>query len=257
MDLQEWIQRVRNNASISAEMEALPLRRDMLTLLTYIKVHRVIGTQSLGNFPLKAIREITQDFIHPPALDIDLGGQSFRMRSEDDIWPLSFLHILADAGALLDGGPNRQIRLTAEGEKYLAIIPPLQVWYLLATWWARVDWLCAYPFSGMGETLPANFKKVTLKQLLEIPPEIPMPFQPFADELIQETGLTWISAYSDFSTIALHSSIEAMVLHVLENFGILEVEYLSNGKTPSQLMPVSFAVTKLGRDMLQTLVIPK
>ena len=41
----------------------------MVTLLIYLRDNRVIGTQSTGNFPLKAIREVTAGFVDPPVLD--------------------------------------------------------------------------------------------------------------------------------------------------------------------------------------------
>ena len=49
-----------------AQVQALPVRRDMVTLLSYLRDNRIIGTQSTGNLPLKAVREVTAQFVNPP-----------------------------------------------------------------------------------------------------------------------------------------------------------------------------------------------
>jgi len=102
-----------------ARAEPLPLRRDMVTVLTYVRDHRVTGTQSTGNFPLKVVREVTAQFVHPPKLEETIGDRTFRVRSEDAVWPLSFPHALPSVGGLLEGGPARRWRLTPVGEKFL------------------------------------------------------------------------------------------------------------------------------------------
>ena len=114
--------------------EGLPLRRDMLTLLTYLQENRVSGTQSTGNFPLKAVREICAGFVVPLKLEDRIGGTVFRARSELDAWPLLFLHTLAVAAGWLSGGPARRWRLTPAGERMLRPAAPEQVWLMWATW---------------------------------------------------------------------------------------------------------------------------
>jgi hypothetical protein len=86
----------------------LPLRRDMVTLITYVRDNRVTGTQSTGNLPLKAVREVTARFVHPPVLETTVGDRTFRVRSEYEVWPLYFLHTLVDVGGLLVGGRARR-----------------------------------------------------------------------------------------------------------------------------------------------------
>jgi hypothetical protein len=73
-------------------VEELPLRQDVITMLTYLRDHKVIGTQSTGNLPLKAVNEICAQFINPPVLEIDIGEHIYRARSETDVWPLLFRH---------------------------------------------------------------------------------------------------------------------------------------------------------------------
>jgi hypothetical protein len=83
--------------------EELPLRRDVVTLLSYLRDNKVTGTQSTGNFPLKAVHEICARFVDPPKLEDD-GDYKYRVRSETEVWPLHFRHILAAVGGLITGG---------------------------------------------------------------------------------------------------------------------------------------------------------
>ena len=54
---------------IRSQAETLPLRQDMVTLLSYGRDYNVVGTRSAGNLPLKAIREVTAHIVDPPMLD--------------------------------------------------------------------------------------------------------------------------------------------------------------------------------------------
>jgi hypothetical protein len=250
--LNTWIQQVKDDQG--ARAEALPLRRDMVALLTYLHDNRVTGTQSTGNLPLKAVREVTARFVHPPQLENTIGDHTFRVRSEDDVWPLYFLHTLAYVGGLLEGGPSRRWRLTPDGEKFLAAIPPIQVWILFTTWWEQVNWLIAFPFAGMGESLPPRFTKITLAHLLPLPANTRIPFEPFADKLIQETRLKWAAPDMTHARMLLHGAIQRMVIGILANFEVVETEYqdkpLGRG-TVHEL--VAFQITPFGKGLLESL----
>ena len=250
--LAAWMQQVRNDQV--AQAEALPLRRDMVTLLTYLRDNRVTGTQSTGNLPLKAVREVTARFVHPPQLERTIGEHTSRVRSEDDVWPLYFLHTLAYVGGLLEGGPSRRWRLTPSGEKFLTVIPPVQVWLLLATWWEQVDWLIAFPFAGMGESLPPRFTKITLAHLLSFPASKRIPFEPFADKLIRETGLKWTAPDMTHAQMSLRSAIRRMVIGILADFEVVEPEYQDKplGRSTVQEV-VAFQITSFGKGLLESL----
>lgn len=236
------------------QADALPLRRDMVTLLTYVRDNRVTGTQSTGNLPLKAVREVTARFVHPPVLETTVGDRTFRVRSEYDVWPLYFLHTLADVGGLLVGGRARRWRLTPEGARFLVTSPPLQVWILFAIWWERVNWLIAYPLRGMGESLPPRLEEITLAHLLSLPVDTRIPFEPFADRLIQETRLTWTARNMTYARMSLHSAVRRMVIEILVGFGVVEPEYeekpLGRGTTREL---VAFRVTPFGKGLLESL----
>lgn len=247
-----WMQ--QDSGAHVARAEALPLRRDMVTLLTYVRDHRVTGTRSTGNFPLKVVREMTAQFVHPPKLEETIGDRTYRIRSEDDVWSLSFLHTLAYVAGLLEGGPARRWRLTPVGEKFLAAHPLVQVWTLLTVWWKQVNWLIAYPFEGLGESLPPRFQGVTLDHLLSLPVDTRIPFEPFADRLIGDTGLKWTSRDTTYHRMFLHGAIQRMVIDILADFEVVEREYQDKplGKgTISEL--VAFQITPFGKGLLESL----
>jgi len=247
-----WMRRARGNQV--ARAEALPLRRDMVTLLTYVRDNRVTGTRSTGNLPLKAVREVTARFVHPPQLDTTIGDRTFRLRSEYDVWPLYFLHTLAEVGELLEGGPARRWRLAPDGAGLLTTAPLIQVWIMFVIWWKRVNWLIACPFAGIGESLPPRFEEITLAHLLSLPANTRIPFEPFADRLIQETGLKWTAPDMTYARMSLHSAIRRLVIGVLADFGVVEPEYrdkpLGRGTTREL---VAFRVTSLGKGLLESL----
>ncbi|NIO12178.1 MAG: hypothetical protein GTO40_30815, partial [Deltaproteobacteria bacterium] len=178
-----------------------------VSLLTYLRDHRVTGTQSTGNLPLKAIREVTPTFVHPPKLETKIGDRVYKIRSEYDLWPLYFIHTLLKVGGLLAGGPGRKLRLTAKGVQFLEADPPIQVWFLLETWWHHTNWLIAYPFEGIGDRLPYDFNLDVLYLLLALPVKKPVPFEDFADRLIQATSLKWNAPNMTHARNFLHRAV--------------------------------------------------
>jgi hypothetical protein len=250
--LDKWMRQIGSDEI--ARTEALPLRRDMVTLLTYIRDNRITGAQNTGNLPLKAVREVTARFVHPPQLDTAIGDRVYKLRSEDDVWSLSFLHTLAFFGGLLDGGPARRWRLTPVGEKFLNMPPPVQLWVLLSTWWEQVDWRIAFPFTGMGESLPARFTQITLDHLRALPINTHVAFVPFADKLIQETQLKWSAPDMSSAQMSLRSAIHRMVIRILADFGAVEPEYQDKPLGTSTIKElVTFQVTSFGKGLLESL----
>lgn len=251
--LNTWVK--KQPEAIVHQVRLLPLRQDMVTLLEFIRDHKVVGTQSTGNMPLKAVREVTARFCDPPRLTTTIGDQTFHLRSEADLWPLYFLHILADVGGLIKTTPSRRWQLTPKGQQFLDASPVLQVPFLLTIWWFRVNWLVAYPMMGMGEALPGLFSEATLALLRSIPTAKVVSFAIFSDILIEMTGLTWTARDSIFATRALHTSIERMVIRVLADFGMVKRRYeeepLGKG-TISKL--VAFEITPQGTTLLNALV---
>jgi hypothetical protein len=247
-----WLQSL--TAKERAQLDELPVRRDTVSLLAYLRDNRITGTQSSGNLPLKAIREVTASFVNPPALESKIGDLVYKIRSEYDVWPVYFIHSLLGVGGLLEGGPGRRLRLTRKGEQFLVAEPPIQVWFLLETWWHHTNWLIAYPFEGIGEQLPYEFMLITLDRLIELPVERPVPFEDFADHLIQETTLKWESQNTTHARNNLHSAIERMVIHILQDFRVVEKEWKDEHLGNYRFQKLhAFSITTLGKGLLQAI----
>ncbi len=245
-----WVEK-HSSDELVAQAEALALRRDMVTLLTFVRDDNIVGTQATGNMPLKALREVVSRFVVPPKLESTIGEQTYQVRSETDVWPLYYLHILAQVGKLLKTGPARRWELTTRGKEFLEHDPLFQAAFLLVTWWHQVNWLVAYPYEGIGESLPPFFTLTTLVVLRLFPVGAQIPFEKFADTLIEKTGLTWKAPKSEMAPMLLRSSIARMVIYILEDFGALKPEHQEEplGKgTTSRL--VGFEIAPFGKALL-------
>lgn len=255
--LRVWIKQYHNSEMVR-QAEMLALRQDMVTLLIFVRDNKVIGTQSTGNMPLKAVRQVTARFVKPPILETTIGERVYRLRSEADIWPLYYLHILAEAGRHVAIAPARRWQLTPQGERFLETDVLFQVTVLLAIWWNQVNWIMAYPFEGMGEELPPDFSLVTLAQLRSLAVGRSISFEKFADGLIENTGLTWAAKDLSSATITmlLHGSIARMVIGILANFGGVKRKYrdepLGKGTTPKL---VGIEITPFGKAVLDAVAL--
>ena len=104
--LDAWQNR-HQNADTLRHADALPLRRDMETLIMYVRDNKVVGTQA-NNMPMKAVREVAGRFVNPPELEIITSKQVYPHRSEADVWLVYFIRILAEVGGLLKIGAGRR-----------------------------------------------------------------------------------------------------------------------------------------------------
>jgi len=230
------------------------VRRDMVTLLNYLKEKRPVGTQSTGNLPLKAVREVCAQFVDPPILDEKIGGRVYKPRSEEDVFWLFFLHMLANTGGLVAGGQARIWKLTSSGEAFLKAAAPLQLGFMLDVWWHYEDWRIAFPVSGLSEGLPPDFRKITLSRLLELKVGKPISYEQFADELVVMTRLTWPSEDQTFVDDILRSVIARLVVYPLAGFGCLECEYKTKTKYGFKSKELAdMRLTQLGKGLLEVL----
>jgi hypothetical protein len=237
-----------------ALIESLAVRQDMSTFLSYLNEKRVVGTQSTGNLPLKAVGEICAQFVNPPVLDEKLGGRVYKLRSEDDVWQLFFLHMLANTGGLVTGGQARNWKVTPSGGAFLNTAAPLQLGFMLNVWWHYEDWRIAFPVSGLSGGLPRDFNKITLKCLLELPVDKLVSYGLFTDQLIQETRFAWSSPDQDASKMIRRSAIERMVILPLVGFGCIETEYGMEDIGGSKFSKLSkISLTPFGKDLLGVL----
>jgi hypothetical protein len=234
--------------------EELPLRRDVITLLTYLRDNKVTGTQSTGNLPLKAVHEICARFVDPPKLEEIVGERIFRIRSETEVWPLHFRHVLVSVGGLVTGGPGRRWKLTPLGERFLAAPSPLQVWLLLATWWTQTNWAIASPFDFEDGYMPPGFSRLALKQLLDLTLGEPASFERFADRMIEDSRMVWPIQNQDNARRILRSIVERTVIDPLVDFGILKTEYEPHKTLGAEFRELStFRITPFSKGLLEAI----
>ncbi len=234
--------------------ESLPLRRDALTFLDYLAKNRTVGTQSTGNLPLKAIKAICEKFVHPPKLEETIGEHTYKVRSEDEVWPLVFVHQLAFNANLLTGGEAQTWKVTPEGQLFPQLPPPAQVFVLFIHWWAQVDWVIVFPVSGLADGLPAGFREQTLACLLELPVGENSPYNAFADHLITQSGLEWHSQDQTFVQSIMRSVIERLVVGPMAAFGVLECEYGKEAIGSSEIDRLqTIRLTAIGKGLLDLL----
>jgi hypothetical protein len=236
-----------------AVAEGLPLRRDVIILLTYLRDNRVIGTQSTGNLPLKAVHEICAQFVNPLELEVIIGDYVYRIRTETDVWPLLFRHVLVSVGGLVIGGLGRRWKLTPLGERFLAETAPRQVWLLLVTWWMQTNWAIASSYDFEDGYMPAGFSRLALEHLLALSLGKPVSFEFFADRMIEDSRMVW-PVNKDRARRILSSIIEGMVINPLVDFGVLQTEYVTQETLGAEFRELStFWVTPFGRGLLQAL----
>ena len=237
-----------------AVAENLPLRSDTITLLTYLRDNKVTGTTSTGNLPLKAAHEICARFDNPPILEEVIGEYVFKIRSESDVWPLYFRHLLASVLGLVAGGPGRRWRLTPFGERFLGAPAPLQVWLLSATWWTQINWAVASPLGYEDGFMPDGFSRLVLKQLLDLPEGQPEAFEPFADRIIEEARLSWPVYDQESGRRTLRVIIENIVIDPLINFGVLQAEYETHKRLGEGFRELGeFQLTSFGKGLLRSM----
>jgi hypothetical protein len=237
-----------------ALVESSALRRDMVTFLSYLNKNRVVGTQATGNLPLKAVREMCAQFVNPPALEEKIGDKVYKIRSEDDVYELYYLHTLANMGGFVMGGQARVWKLTTEGYEFLNSPVSIQLGFMFALWWHQTDWRIAFPVSGLDGGLPKGFDTISLKRLLELPVGKSISYEPFADKIIKETRFTWPSVDQTFAQSTLRSAVARLVIYPLANFGILEYELkekTSDGYKSKYLAEIR--LTSFGKGMLGVL----
>jgi len=235
-------------------VEELPLRRDVVALLIYLRDNKVIGTQSTGNLPLKAVHEICARFIDPPQLEEAIGEHVYRVRSETEVWPLYYRHILAAVGGLVTGGLSRRWKLTPLGERFLAAPAPLQVWLLLATWWTQTNWAVATPYDFEDGCMPPEFSRLALKHLLAIPLGELTSFEQFADRMTEDSRMVLAIQDQESARRILHRIIESVVINPLIDFGILQTEYEPHKTLGADFPQLStFWITPYGKDLLEAI----
>jgi hypothetical protein len=231
--------------SLSKELRAaavdLPLRRDMVTLLSYLAENKVKGTKARGNFPRKHIRAITANFVDPPRLDTEIGNTVWKLQSEDEVQELLRYHLLACIAGLIFGGENLPWEVLPQGEVFLSLPPVSQVWYLARIWFRGYNWVFEYDVPNNWSLF--NFKATTVKCLSSYPIEQDIPI----DHVIRDLTTPQVS---DFSKDHLYYFLANVIFKPLTTFGIIKA-IESNPEDEFFSKIISVQVPKLGHQILE------
>lgn len=65
---QQWLKTLQKRDKEA--IDALPLRKDVFTLLSYLRDNKVVGTTSTGNFPRKDVKEFAGLMTKNPEIDL-------------------------------------------------------------------------------------------------------------------------------------------------------------------------------------------
>jgi hypothetical protein len=224
----DWTRSIRSEDQIVAR--ELPLRRDMVTLLTYLLEHNVKGTKATGNFPLKHVRAITADFVDPPELDLKIGDRVYQLRTEDKVRSLKHLHILACVAGLIHGGEDMRWDLLEQGEVFLSLAPEEQVWYLIKVWFDSFNWL--YEYYAEIDVYLSALKESVVDVLLDYPANTDISITDFVSDirerLVMDLGENDIETEEE----QWRRFLKKVVVNPLADFGFLErvedVEYIGS-----------------------------
>jgi hypothetical protein len=233
----------------------LALRKDVGTLLEYLRNHRVAGTSSTGNLPMKAIAGIAAGFVEPPALELRIGSYAHPFRSEEEVQPVFFAHLLARGAELLEGAASRRWRLTEQGEAFLARPAFGQVLRLLGAWWHRVDWQMLLRHRPFAEEHALGLPKIVRSLIEQLPVGQAVDFEEFVDRLIEKAGWRWEKPEPYDVRGAIASAVERIVVRPLAEFGIVATQRTGSGKEgPLEWSKtVAFSLTAFGQALFRAL----
>ncbi|MBN1316452.1 MAG: plasmid pRiA4b ORF-3 family protein [Anaerolineales bacterium] len=238
-------------ANVKIEANNLPICRDVGVLLVYIRDHRLTGAKTTGNLPLKAVREIAGMMVDPPVLDIKYGFYKSPLRSEEEVWPLYFRHILAATGGLVMGGPGRRWYITPLGIEFLDAPAPLQIFILFTAYWTQIEWDFFTDITFESSRVQEAIQDASHKLLLELPLNEFIPFEVFADRVVEQSRLSKPSQDEDTATRIMRTFIKNILINPLHELGVLDCDYRTDEeKWEGYKELVGIKLTPLGRELL-------
>lgn len=226
--------------------EALPFRRDLVSMLTYLQENKVKGTKALGNFPRDHIRGITAKFVNPPELDMHFGDQVYKLQTEDEVPDLVFMHHYANATGLILGGEDLIWQVSFLGEMFLNHQPENQVWFLTKNWFLWFNWYYLYRFDNFDLLMDLNdFQKIIINLMSNYPSQKPLDFDKFIQD-IERIEPNWIVFTADYRIKEKKEDfLLDVVIEPFEKFGLIETvkersKYLSDYFEIKQIVTTAF-----------------
>ncbi len=233
--------------------KGVAFRQDVVTLLTYLNTHKVRGTKATGNFPLKDIRGITAGFVNPPILDQQIGDRVYKLRTEDEVLDLLFIHHFVNLAGLIIGGENSLWRVTHLGDLFMDSTLLEQVWFLTKSWFYQFDWDNCYPFGDvyLNDHLYI-FQRHLLNVLLGYPIGKPVEINKVLDDL-DERSPGWLSVYDHYDMVEFRSQnyIKRIVVEPFEKLGLFEVVKKESDRFKGSFDFTHIIMTGYGKTLLR------
>lgn len=240
----DWVQNLTDE--LKQACQNLALRRDITHLLTYLRDHRVKGTAT-GNLPLKAVREIVAGMVEPPELDYE----DRKLRSEEDVDELIFLHTLAFASGLVTGGAQQRWELSEDGSLFLEFPPAAQVLQLFLSWSVRMRWTFNLLFSVLDENTTPMARLEMIRQLADQPSGEWLPFRPLAQRIGATAGWQWPDARSpEHNQTLLTLGAYALVIDPMIRFEAVEFRQAEGKEHSYEHENSEIRFTPLGKSLL-------
>jgi hypothetical protein len=198
--------------------------------------------------PRKAVVDITARLAKPFPSNAE-----YPIKTEDDVWPVYFAHMLANGAALINGGPGHLWRITRAGEIFLETPAVGQIWVLFITWWYRINWLAACHADISGDFYYEQFRNAVSSSLKKTHFGQVMPFEGFANNLVEESSWTWEDGKTEDKMRQTLAAIDDMVVEPLENLGILKAVRVDdpNFRSIGYRKIQSIALTEFGETLIQ------
>jgi hypothetical protein len=229
--------------------EDLPFRQDVITFLTYLKDHKVTGTKSTGNLPLKAVREIVKNMKLLERAGEDLP----EYRSEEDVWPLYFIHVLTSGAGLVDGGASQQWILTDLGERFLNAPAINQISHLAYNWYLDTQGNAILPDVNDLEMAAEDSPIIKLDAVVQMPVQESFTVDSLVPQILGIPDQTWQEIKETDLGTFMRLSTEIMVLVPLASFGIMSPEFDSNASKEEEHNLVSVRLTPFGKELLTSI----
>ena len=222
----------------------LPLRCDLVTLVTYLSKNNVVGTKARGNFPRKDIRAIAAGFVNPPRLDVVTGEKVWKLQSEDEVPDLLLYHYLACLAGLIRGGENLPWAVLPQGEEFISLPPEGQVWFLARVWFRDFNWLYEYEEHDI-------FTSPMLKaQMIELLTSYPVKKYIPIDQVAHDMAAMQCLTLTDEDLMDLKYFLQRVAIRPLGTFGIIQLRY-SGQKEDFFSIITGIEVPDLGRQILE------
>jgi len=231
----------------------LPLRRDVVSLVTYIKEHKIKGTNSTGNFPRNAVQDIASLLAVPPVLKHEFRDLTIEFRYERDVRPVYTVHLLAYLAGLIEGSKGHSWSLTSEGKNFLISSSSEHFFILFITWWFKGDW-SDFPVSfQIKDGFEIQFLDVVHSTLMELSPRESTDYSTFVLRMMELTGLKFSTHDFDSGLSRLKSDFEFAIVEPLESFAVLTTERKKNHDMFDYAELSTISLTEIGCKILKSL----